>query len=70
MKILIAIAAIVTGTIVPGSSPMPSCHADQPVYSRTYRLVGSWQVTLPLGQSVTLPDGDTATCTQDGLSVR
>jgi hypothetical protein len=69
VNILIAIAAIVTGTIVPSSSPMPSCHADQPVYSSAYQLVGSWQVTLPLGQSVTLPDGDTATCTRNGLYV-
>ncbi len=48
----------------------PGCHLTQPVYSASYTLIGTWQATLPLGRSVTLPDGDTATCTRSGLSIR
>ncbi len=44
------------------------CPASQPVYSGT-ALVGSWHVTLHPGQSVPLPDGDTASCTAAGLYI-
>lgn len=39
-----------------------ACHLSQPVYAGTMR-VGSWHATLHPGQSVLLPDGDTASCT-------
>lgn len=53
------------------SAQTSGCSATQPVYSVSYKLIGTWQVTLPVGQSVTLPDGDTATCaTGNRLVVR
>jgi hypothetical protein len=44
------------------AKPARTCRATQPVYAGTQN-VGTWQVTLRQGQSVRLPDGDTATCT-------
>jgi hypothetical protein len=46
--------------------PPAGCPLTQPVYSADYKDIGTWQVTLERGQSVTLPDGDTATCTGTG----
>jgi hypothetical protein len=51
-----------------GNNSMRACHATQPVYAGTDN-VGTWDVTLRLGERVTLPDGDTATCTPHGLDV-
>lgn len=42
------------------------CRATQPVYSTSDQRIGTWQATIPAGQSVVLPDGDTATCTLQG----
>ena len=66
--ISLGVATIAIALIVPVQPK--GCHATQPVYSSSYQRIGTWEVTLPAGQSVTLPDGDTATCTAHGLDVR
>lgn len=73
---LIALVILATAACVIGAgaatlahSPSQGCSATQPVYSASYKLIGTWQVTLPVGQSVTLPDGDTATCTANSTLV-
>lgn len=61
-------AALLTTTGTIGSHAGAPCHLSQPVYAGTSD-VGTWTFTLHTGQSVTLPDGDTATCTNQGLDV-
>lgn len=48
--------------------PVHDCDLTQPVYAGT-AMVGSWHATLRYGQSVLLPDGDTATCTPGELVI-
>jgi hypothetical protein len=68
---LTAMALAITGNLTgvlstPGPNP---CQLSQPVYAKTV-LVGTFTAALHPGQSVTLPDSDTATCTIHGLTVR
>ena len=70
---LIMLGLILTVLISVGIilAPSPGCHATQPVYSSGGQDIGTWDVTIPAGQSVTLPDGDTAACTaKDVLIIR
>ncbi len=61
--------ALTAAGILPDKLQDSRCHANQPVYSKSYQLIGTWNVTLPLGQAVALPDGDTATCARSGLVI-
>jgi len=70
-----ALAALAIAVAVPlagcsqGHAPRAvPCQVTQPVYRGTVQA-GTWHGTLQAGQSVTLPDGDTATCTAAGLYV-
>lgn len=56
---LTAAALCIAGTI---GQHAAACHLSQPVFAGTVR-VGSWSAVLQQGQSVRLPDGDTASCT-------
>jgi hypothetical protein len=62
-------AVIVTVMLVRASAPAACYQVTQPVYATDNRNVGTWDVDLSTGESVLLPDGDTATCTSSGLSV-
>jgi hypothetical protein len=48
--------------------PAITCQASQPVYTGT-AITGTWHAALQPGDSVTLPDGDTYTCTARGAYV-
>jgi hypothetical protein len=64
-----AIAIAVTiALVINKPSQQHGCALTQPVYAGT-ALVGEWHVTLRYGQFVTLPDGDTATCTARELVI-
>jgi hypothetical protein len=49
-------------------APAVTCQASQPVYTGTV-ITGTWHAALQPGDSVTLPDGDTFTCTDRGAYV-
>jgi hypothetical protein len=49
-------------------APAVTCQASQPVYTGTV-ITGTWHAALQPGDSVTLPDGDTFTCTARGAYV-
>jgi hypothetical protein len=68
MVTTMATAAVLTSTGAIGHHEAV-CPASQPVYVGTQQ-VGTWNVVLHAGQSVNLPDGDTATCTSKGLIVQ
>jgi hypothetical protein len=68
MVTTMATAAVLTSTGTIGHHETV-CPASQPVYAGTQQ-VGTWKVVLHAGQSVNLPDGDTATCINGELIVR
>lgn len=60
------LAALGLGYAVAYPASPAGCRATQPVYSTSYQKIGTWQATIPTGQSAVLPDGDQATCTPEG----
>lgn len=72
----IATAALAAATAVGAQAyydaHLHECRATQPVYTQAapYVQVGSWEARLRPGQTVLLPDGDTAVCTLKGLFIQ
>lgn len=70
--ITLAVAGVIATAIAStvSATPAPGCHLTQPVYTNgDYKLIGTWQATLPAGEEVNLPDDDVATCTAHGLDI-
>jgi multisubunit Na+/H+ antiporter MnhG subunit len=71
--VLIACALVILATVgvlrlTHHYDPAVTCRASQPVYTGTV-VTGTWHAELSPGDSVTLPDGDTYTCTARGAYV-